>query len=597
MANLALQTTQAPGFSQSFLSDQPAHFRSWASAVLLLAALLFLLRLGDRSFWGSESRWGEITREMQLTGNYFWPTINGEVYYDKPLLSYWLIAATTYLTGELNELTVRLPSAVAGLLGVALLMALTRQLYGDRTAILAGFILATCFSYVFWSRVASADIENVAGVLAALTLYFRNQERPTGWWVVGLWLIMSVTSLTKGLLGFVLPLLVIGSYSLLADGWRNLAQKIRHGPLKARLGWFVTQNRWFFNYKTLLAMGVAVCVYALPFAISAALMGSNIGPSTVVRENFTRFFEPFDHRGPFYLYTYAIFELMAPWCLFLPAALIGIHAKPEGRSDRFVLAYFWATFVFFTLSGSRRDYYLLPILPAAAIMVARLFSAPWKAWVSRISWLMNVGFFLLVCSVALLAVIGAIGLFVPAVRPEPFINLPPLVERTLWVGFFTFTLMLIVAVITYRNLRPERIALSVSFQVYLFLLFLFVFAWPNFDMFRGEKAFADTVRAKLNEDLSRLVLYRTSSRGLAGVVYYLSAKKPLAEYSDNAELARHIAKDPDSWIVVLSRHLPSLPGGATIEARSKDLRWQKGDDESDYVLVRYVQKETQNEIK
>jgi len=563
-------------------------------AVVLLAATIFLLRLGDRSFWGSESRWGEITHEMQLTGNYFWPTINGEVYYDKPLLSYWLIAATAYLTGDLNELTVRLPSALAGLLDVALLMVLTRQIYDDRTAVLAGCILATSYSYVFWSRVASADIENVTGVLAALTLYFRNQERPTGWWVIGLWLIMAVTSLTKGLLGFVLPLLVIGSYSLLADGWRQLTQKFRHGPLKAWLAWLVTENRWFFNYRTLLAMGVAVCVYALPFAISAALMGSNIGPSTVVRENITRFFEPFDHRGPFYLYTYAIFELMAPWCLFLPAALIAIHAKPEGRNDRFVLAYFWATFVFFTLSGSRRDYYLLPILPATAIIVARFFSAPWKAWIGRLSWLMNVGFFLLVFSVAVFVVISAIGLFVPAVRPEPFINLPPLVERTLWIGFFTFVLMLIVALITYRDLRPERIALSVSLQVYLFLLFLFVFAWPNFDLFRGEETFADTVRTKLNEDLSRLVLYRTSSRGLAGFIYYLSAKKPLTQYSDSAELARHIANDPDFWIVALGRHLPSLPAGATIEARSKDFRWQKSDDEGDYVLVRYAQKDKPN---
>ena len=219
MANLA---TQAPRFSQSFFSDRPAHFRSWALAVVLLAATIFLLRLGDRSFWGSESRWGEITREMQLTGNYFWPTINGEVYYDKPLLSYWLIAATAYLTGALNELTVRLPSAMAGLLGVALLMVLTRQIYDDQTAVLAGCILATSYSYVFWSRVASADIENTTGVLAALTLYFRNQERPNGWWVIGLWLIMALTSLTKGLLGFVLPLLVIGSYSLLAGGWRQL---------------------------------------------------------------------------------------------------------------------------------------------------------------------------------------------------------------------------------------------------------------------------------------------------------------------------------------------------------------------------------------
>ena len=153
------------------------HFERWAAAVLLLAAFLFCSRLGDRALWGSEARWAEITREMQLTSNYFWPTINGEVYYDKPLLSYWLIAAATYLTGTLDELVVRLPSALAGLLGVALLMILTRQLYGDRTALLAGFILATCFSYVFWSRVASADIENVAGVLAAVTLYFRNRAK------------------------------------------------------------------------------------------------------------------------------------------------------------------------------------------------------------------------------------------------------------------------------------------------------------------------------------------------------------------------------------------------------------------------------------
>ena len=146
MANLA---TQAPRFSQSFFSDRPAHFRSWALAVVLLAATIFLLRLGDRSFWGSESRWGEITREMQLTGNYFWPTINGEVYYDKPLLSYWLIAATAYLTGALNELTVRLPSAMAGLLGVALLMVLTRQIYDDQTAVLAGCILATFLQLCF----------------------------------------------------------------------------------------------------------------------------------------------------------------------------------------------------------------------------------------------------------------------------------------------------------------------------------------------------------------------------------------------------------------------------------------------------------------
>jgi len=114
---------------------------------------------------------------------------------------------------------------LAGLFGVALLIVLTRQLYGGRTAVIAGLILATSYSYVFWSRAASADMETVTGVLAALTLYFRNRERPNGWWIVGLWLAMALTSLTKGLQGFALPLLIIGVYSLLSDGWRNLAEK------------------------------------------------------------------------------------------------------------------------------------------------------------------------------------------------------------------------------------------------------------------------------------------------------------------------------------------------------------------------------------
>ena len=108
-------------------------------------------------------------------------------------------------------------------------MVLTRRLYDGRTAIFAGCILATCYGYVFWSRIASADIETVTGVLAALTLYFCNHERRPGWWIVGLWLIMAVTALTKGLQGFALPLLVIGVHSLIAQGWRNLAGKLWNG--------------------------------------------------------------------------------------------------------------------------------------------------------------------------------------------------------------------------------------------------------------------------------------------------------------------------------------------------------------------------------
>src|SRR5260370_27027060 len=318
---------------------------------------------------------------MIVTHNCSWLTINGHVYYHKPLGSYWLVIFSTPFAGGLNEAATRLPSAIAGLLAVLVLMLLTRRLYDARTAILSGVILATSFSFVFFSRDASADVETIAGELAALLLFSYNEDREGGVWVIVMWLIMAATSLTKGLLGFALPLLMIGAYSCLRDGWAQLFQELSRGSLADRIRRFIDRNRWFFNWYTVVGIALGGFVYYLPFEISARMMGTQKGLAMVYRENVVRFFQPFDHRGPIYLYIYVIFGLMAPWSALLPAALVETHtlrhadAEPS-RSDRFALVYFWATFIFFTLSPSRRTSYILPILPAAAMLVARTLAYP-----------------------------------------------------------------------------------------------------------------------------------------------------------------------------------------------------------------------------
>jgi len=519
---------------------------------------------------------------MRLTQNYFWPTINGRVYYDKPLLSYWLIAAAAHLTGDVDEFASRLPSALAGLLGIALLMALTRQLYDGRTAIFAGCILATSYGYVFWSRTASADIETVAGVLAALTLYFRNRERGYGWWIVGLWLIMAATSLIKGLQGFALPLLVIGVYSLIAQGWRNLANKLLLGSFKDRVAWVVSRNEWFFNRKTLLAAPIAGLIYLLPFAVSLVVTNSNLGLFMVLRENVLRFVRPFDHEGPIYLYGYIIFVLMAPWCLFLPAAVVHAHSKSAGKSDRFVLAYFWTTFIFFTLSGSRRDYYLLPILPATAIVVARLFASPRQTWDRWARWLVQGGYVLMALVVLLTIVATGIAAFLPSLRPGALNDLPALVEQSVWFGFWVFLAMLIALVPLSWNFLSQRLALSMFFTAYSFMLFLFIYVLPKNEPLRGEKAFARTVRATLDEHLDKLVLYKT--RG-ATLIYYLGAEKPIPEFFDNDDLVSHIDNNTDVWIVADESDPPSLPFPVSTTARSADYRWNKSGFVGEYILL------------
>jgi 4-amino-4-deoxy-L-arabinose transferase-like glycosyltransferase len=553
---------------QQSAGDDP-RFRLRAGCVLILAAILFFARLGARALWSSEFRWAEIAREMIVTHNYFWPTINGHVYYDKPLGSYWLVIFSTLFTGGLNEAATRLPSAIAGLLAVALLMLLTRRLYDARTGILSGVILATSFSFVFFSRDASADVETIAGELAAVLLFNHNEQRGGGLWVVGLWLIMAATSLTKGLLGFALPLLMIGAYSCLRDGWSQLFQEIARGSMADRIRKLVERNRWFFNWYTVIGAALGGLVYYIPFEVSARMMGTQKGLAMVYRENVVRFFHPFDHRGPIYLYIYVIFGLMAPWSALLPAAMVETHtlrranAEPA-RSDRFALIYFWATFIFFTLSGSRRSYYILPILPAAAMLVARTLAYPGELRSTFAHRLLTIGY-----AIVAFAAVAGIVLLVPAwaILPSPYDALPDLPAKSAFIVFWIAS----VAAVTYaiRGFSPYRVAISMGAIAYLVMAYIYIVAMPAAEAYRGEKPFGYAVLNKIGGSTDHLVLFKTE-----GPLFYLNPPKPLPEFDEKQDLQESIAKGDAKWMIVRRRDMPKLDTPTTIELSEASYPWE-----------------------
>jgi len=550
-------------------NDNDSRFRLRAGCVLILAAILFFARLGARALWSSEFRWAEIAREMLVTHNYFWPTINGHVYYDKPLGSYWLVIFSTPLTGGLNEAATRLPCAIAGLLAVALLMLLVRRLYDARTAILAGVILATSFSFVFFSRHASADVETLTGELAALLLFNHNQERGGGLWVVGLWLIMAATSLTKGLLGFALPLLVIGVYSCLRDGVVPFFEAISRGSLVERVRRLVERNRWFFNWYTVVGVALGGLVYYLPFQISSRLMGSEKGLQMVYRENVVRFFHPFDHRGPIYLYVYVIFGLMAPWSALLPAALVETHglrragAEPA-RADRFALVYFWATFIFFSVSGSRRSYYILPILPAAAILVARTLAYPGELRSTIARRLLTIGY-----AIVAFSAIAGIVMLIPAwaILPRPYDAFPQLPAESAFIVFWVVSVAAVVYPI--RKFSPARVAISMGAVAYLAMVYVFIFAMPAAEAYRGEKPFGYAVLNKIGGSTDRVVLFKTE-----GPLFYLNPPKPIPEFDRKQDLQDAIAKGSARWMIVRRRDMPKLDTPTTVELSEASYPWE-----------------------
>jgi 4-amino-4-deoxy-L-arabinose transferase-like glycosyltransferase len=548
--------------------------------VMTLTVVIYFARLGAKALWASEFRWGEIAREMLRSGNYFWPTINGHLYYDKPLGSYWLVLASMPLAGGLNETAARLPCAIAGLLAVGLLILLARRLYDLRIGVIAGFILATSFSFAFFSRTASADVETIAGELAALLLFIKFLDRPDGWWTVWLWIIMAATSLTKGLLGFVLPIMVMGLYATLSDGWAVFGDRVLHGALSERIRWIIVRNRWLFNWRSIIAVPIGLGIYFAPFRISRAIMGSSAGLDMVFRENVVRFFEPFDHRGPIYLYLYEIFILMAPWALLLPSALLQAHherrtkAEPA-HSDRFTLIFFWSTFIFFTVSGSRRSYYILPILPPAAMLIARLLTSPLERLTTWARRLLIGGYGVFVAVVA-----GGVALLIPpgAVLSGAMAKFPAAPNRLIFVAMWVIVAGAIIY--TLRRFSLARVALSMGVAAYAAMVYIYIFAMPAAEAFRGERPFGYAIRDRIGDHTAQLGLFRT-----VGPLFYIDPPKPLAEFDKPKDLASAVHDGKIEWVIVRRRDLLAMGLPTEVLAEEASFPWESEYDHRNKVVL------------
>ncbi|WP_374443380.1 ArnT family glycosyltransferase [Pseudomonas panipatensis] len=319
--------------------------------LLVASAVILLLGLGMREVWGPEIRWGVITLRMLQSGDYLDPYLAGTAYYDKPLLTYWLIAAPAKLFG-LNNWTLRWSSVFAGWGSVWLIYLLGERLFRKGTGLVAGWLLATTFYFAFWSRVATADILTVFGLLGALYWYWRGPEDTRFGRYLVFCLILTLTSLCKGLIGFVLPALAL-------------------------LPHLIPQGRWkrHLNLRLLAALAVSALVYMIPFLLSHLYGAPSYGESglaLVFRENVVRFFRPFDHMGPIYTYLIYLPVYTLPWApLWIAGLWLALRNwKTLDGNERWLLWALGLLFLFFTASGSRRSYYVLPLVPFAQLLAA-----------------------------------------------------------------------------------------------------------------------------------------------------------------------------------------------------------------------------------
>lgn len=330
--------------------------------VFLLGCLLFFVALGNHQLHGStEPRVAGIAMEMHLDNDWVTPKLNGQPFLEKPPLSLWLDAGAIRLLGA-NTWSVRLASAVAGLLSLLMLYGALRKL-GRPVVIAAGasILLATMGSY--WSNVRQVGEDSLLtlGVTVALLAFFlanrawaTKRQRSVGLWSLFA-LGITVATLSKGVLGLALPGAVIFAF-LIAESliekrfifadwaWPAVVTLIALLPLTVWLG---------FLYKS-----------GGGSAINEVLWANSVG-------RFSGGFSEAGHFEPFYYYLGKLPQSFLPWNILVYVGLW--HFCKKMRASPYMLFFsLWllAQLTLLSIASSKRMVYLMSMTPAAAVIAA-----------------------------------------------------------------------------------------------------------------------------------------------------------------------------------------------------------------------------------
>ena len=336
---------------------RPALLVSLAGCVLLSAVLAFS-GLGARPLISpAEARYALVAREMLESGDWIQPHFNHARYYEKPPLTYWCVAASFRLFG-FTEFAARLPSALAYIGTVLVTFLLAFELVGSGTAPLAALIYATSLGPFLFGRFLFTDTLLVFWLSIALLGLARIIRRPASWaGPVMLYAGASLAGLTKGLIGLLFPLAAAAAYAVFLGG-RGFVRRLRP---------------W-------LGVSIVMIVF-MPWHVFLASRDPAFLPFYFVHEQISRFLgrrDPIDY-APMSVPAFWTSTLlwMFPWFLFLPIAL----PRRGGRwNRRLALAWIWSLGIvgFFTLTGSRMEYYALPALPALAVILG----AGWRRFMT-----------------------------------------------------------------------------------------------------------------------------------------------------------------------------------------------------------------------
>ncbi|MCW5967018.1 MAG: glycosyltransferase family 39 protein [Blastocatellales bacterium] len=328
------------------------------SAIMLLGAVNFFYGIDRLPLIGpDEPRYAEVALEMYESGDWITPRLAGINWFEKPALLYWL-AASGYALFGVNEGAARAGVALAALLGVLLVYFFGLKVGPKGLGITAGATLATLGLWIGFSRGATFDMPLAVCCAAALTSFFiwwETERSRMLWWHLCC-AALGLAVLAKGLVGLVLPGVVIGSYLILTGG----------------LGDFLRNWR-----RTIPGIGVFTAIASTWYGPMFARHGQEFVNEFFLAHHVERFLtDKYKHPQPFYFFFVVALAGAFPWIGFLLQAAVrdarrgrDLLRDKTARLRLFLWLWVLLPVLFFSFSGSKLPGYILPVFPAIALLI------------------------------------------------------------------------------------------------------------------------------------------------------------------------------------------------------------------------------------
>lgn len=329
--------------------------------VLLLAAFcgfLFFYGLGSFGLLGAdEPRYAQVAREMLSRSDWITPTLQNKAWLEKPVLYYWQAMLSFRFVGSVTDQAARVPAGFDAALLIAVIFLFLKR-FRPGSQLDGALITASCAGVIGFAHAAATDMPLAACFAIGLLSWYAWYESEKRTYLAACYVFLALGTLAKGPVGPALSALIIFLFIAVRRDWRAI------------LG-------------TLWVPGIALYLAVmLPWYIAVQSRNPEFFRVFILEHNLGRFSQDlYHHRQPFWFYLPVFLLATMPWTIVLAAALYErvrliwsqgkeAFSSPEDSWPLFLLIWMLVPVLFFSASHSKLPGYILPAVPAAALLVA-----------------------------------------------------------------------------------------------------------------------------------------------------------------------------------------------------------------------------------